>query len=80
MENTTEFNRKEGFNKGNKLTFNQIVRANFSKIQLCDLIIPYCLVSDWYKLDIYFTEQGIISTIDDFKKANDVILNSLLYN
>lgn len=80
MEKVSEFNRKELKNKSNNLSFHQISRSNFSKIKLKELIIPYAMVSDWFGLNIFFSDLGIIGTTDDFKKATDVIFDSLLYN
>ena len=80
MNFKSEYDKKEFNNKSNNLTFKQISRANLSKIKLCELVIAYCIVSDWYNLNIFFSEMGMIASQDDFKKATDIIYNSLLYN
>jgi hypothetical protein len=80
MNMKSEYDKKEFKNKSNNLTYKQIVSANFSKIKLCDLIVPYFIISDWYDLEIYFSETGIIASQKDFKRATDLIYNCLLYN
>ena len=80
MKNEIEFNRKESRNKSNNLTYIQITNSNLSKIKLCELVIPYCLVADWCNLNIFFSDIGMVCSVNDFKKATDVIYNSLLYN
>ena len=80
MKTKSEYDKKEFKNKSKNLTYRQITNSNLSKIKLCDLIIPYCIVSDWYDLNIFFSEIGMIASQDDFKKSTDIIYNQLLYN
>lgn len=80
MNVKSEYNRNEFKNKSKNLTFKQITNSNLSKIRLCELIIPYCIVSDWYNLNIFFSEMGMIASQDDFKKSTDIIYNQLLNN
>jgi len=80
MKIKSEYNKREFKNKSKNLTYKQIVNSNFSKIKLDDLIISYCIVSNWYDLNIFFSKNVIIATQNDFKKATDIIYSSLLYS
>ena len=80
MNIESEFDKKEFKNRSKNLTFKQITNSNLSRIRLCNLIIPYCIVADWYDLNIFFSEIGMITSQQDFKLATDVIYNHLLYN